>query len=116
MVYRTAGEVPLRADDLVFVGSGGRVAAMTRATGEIVWEHKVADAIVSVLCDPAVGLLVGASGRIWCLDPVTGVQRWHNELKGFGHGSVAIATTRAATRADDGTEAVVAAAVVATSA
>jgi len=116
MVYRTAGEVPLTVDDLVFVGSGGKVAAIARATGQIVWEHKVADGIVSILCDPTVGLLVGASGHIWCLDPVTGVQRWHNELKGFGHGSVAIATARAATRADDGTaNAAVIAAVVATS-
>jgi outer membrane protein assembly factor BamB len=114
MVYRTEGEVPLKADDLVFVGSGGKVAAIARAGGEIVWEQKMADGIVSLLCDPAVGLLVGASGRLWCLDPVTGSQRWHNELKGFGLGAVAIATARAATRADDGTNAAIIAAVVAT--
>jgi len=31
-------------------------------------------------------LLVSMSGYMWALDPVTGVELWHNPLKGMGTG------------------------------
>ena len=98
--YRTPETNPRTVEDLVFIGCGGKVAALDRATGEVIWKCKVFDGFVTVLYDVAVGLLVGSSGYLWCLDPLTGGQRWHNRLKGFGHGSLSIATKRGATHDD----------------
>jgi len=32
-------------------------------------------------------LIVSTNGYIYCLDPLTGVIRWHNPLKGYGGGA-----------------------------
>ena len=39
-------------------------------------------------------LVVSAGGYIYCLDPGTGQERWHNPLTGFGVGVAALATIR----------------------
>jgi hypothetical protein len=36
-------------------------------------------------------LLAATHGEIFCLDPQTGIIRWHNPLKGYGWGLVSIA-------------------------
>ena len=97
--YRTPETNPLTVEDLVFVGCGVQVAAVHRATGGVVWKQKVSAGSVSAIhYDADVGLLVGSSGSLRCLDPLTGGERWHNRLKGFGHGDVVIATARRASQ------------------
>ena len=36
-------------------------------------------------------LYATARGEVFCLDPNTGIIRWHNPLKGYGWGLVSIA-------------------------
>ena len=97
--YRTPTEATVTVEELLFVGCSGRIAALKRATGEILWQHKLSQGFVSVFLDRG-SLYVGCMGHLWCLDPVTGGQRWHNDLPGFGHGSIGLATTRGATHQD----------------
>ena len=97
--YRTSAETTINVEELLFVGCGGRVAALKRATGEIVWQHKVSQGFVSILFERG-SLYVGCGGHLWCLDPLSGGQRWHSDLPGFGLGSIGLATSRGATHQD----------------
>ena len=78
----------LTIQDLAFVGFHSRVVALDRDTGEIVWDWKSpkgSSSHVAVLLDGD-RLIVSVSGYMYCLDPITGSQRWYNPLKGFGTG------------------------------
>jgi outer membrane protein assembly factor BamB len=81
--------------DLVFVGLNSRLAALQRDTGEIVWQWKASKprthGYVSVLLLDETRLIVSVNGYTYCLDPLTGKQRWFNELPGFGTGVTSIA-------------------------
>jgi hypothetical protein len=82
----------MKTSQLVFVGIKGSVVALDCATGQQVWATalKGSDFVNVVLHDGAV--LASCQGEIFCLDPLTGILRWHNPLKGFGRGSATIAT------------------------
>lgn len=82
----------MKTSDLMFVGIKGSVIALNRDTGQQVWATHLKGAdFVNVVLDGE-NLLASASGEIFCLDPLTGVGRWHNPLKGFGTGFVTLAT------------------------
>jgi len=84
---------------LVFVGLKGRVVALDRASGEIVWlwrAPKAGTGYVTLLLDKD-RLIVSAGGYLYCLDPASGEQIWFNPLKGFGVGVASIASVHGST-------------------
>ena len=82
----------MKTSELVFVGIGGSVVALNRATGTQVWATRLKRYdLVNVVLEEG-RLLATCQGEIFCLDPATGEKRWHNPLKGFGTGLATIAT------------------------
>ncbi len=85
-----------RTEDMVFVGLNGRVFALDRDSGETLWQWnatKSGGPYMTLLPDGD-RLIVSAGGYIYCLDPATGREHWHNPLTGFGVGVAALATVR----------------------
>ena len=81
-------------DQLIFVGFNGKVAALDRDTGEIVWTFKqMKGGNVTFLLDGD-RLIASTSGYIYCLDPLTGQLLWHNPMKGYGMGITSLASVR----------------------
>lgn len=81
-------------EDLVFVGFNGRVVALEQRNGELVWEWKCpkpSGQMVAVLVEGD-RLYASSSGYTYCLDALTGEQRWYNPLKGMGTGVPCLAT------------------------
>lgn len=77
--------------NIIYLGIKGSVIAMNAATGEQLWTvHLKSSEFVNVVLDGD-NLYAATQGEIFCLDPQTGVGRWHNQLKGFGWGLVSIA-------------------------
>ncbi len=84
----------LTVDQLVFVGLNGRVVALHRDTGDIVWtNNQMSPGYVTFLLDGD-RLIVSTNGYICCLDPLTGAIRWYNPLRGFGVGPTSLASVR----------------------
>jgi hypothetical protein len=81
-------------DRLIFVGLNGRVSALDRDTGEIVWEtrEKLAGD-VSLLLDGD-RLLAALNGYLYCFDPRDGRVLWQNPLKGYGLGVASLTSVR----------------------
>ncbi len=74
--------------DLVYLGFNSRVIALSRDTGELVWEWKSPKgrgSYVAVLLDGD-KLIASVNGYTYGLDPTTGMQLWDNPLKGKGLG------------------------------
>ena len=86
----------MKTAQLVFIGIKGSVVALNRATGQQVWATRLkgSDFVNVVLLDGSV--LATCRGEVFCLDPLTGVLKWHNPLKGFGTGLATIAAEGAA--------------------
>jgi hypothetical protein len=81
-------------DRLVFVGLNGRVSALDRNTGEIVWEtHEKWAGDVSLLLDGD-RLIAALNGYLYCFDPRDGRVLWQNPLKGYGCGVAALTSVR----------------------
>lgn len=82
----------------LFILSNGRVAAIDKKQGNIIWEVKLKDHLGSSLSN-AVGQLmvedykifVGASGILLCLDAKDGSLLWKNELRGWGYKFISMA-------------------------
>lgn len=73
--------------DLIYVGFNSRIAALDRATGELVWDWQapIGSGFVALLLDGE-QLIASVQGYTWALDPATGDTLWENQLKGFGYG------------------------------
>lgn len=81
----------------LFILSNGRVAAINKKTGDIVWEIKLKDYVkgsfsysygqISVEENK---IFVGTSGILLCLSTKDGSLIWKNELKGWGYGFVSM--------------------------
>jgi len=82
----------MKTGDLLFVGIKGSVVALRRDSGEQVWGTQLGGTFVNVILDNE-KLLAASRGEIFCLDPLTGRQLWHNPLRGYGIGLVTMATT-----------------------
>ena len=90
----------MKTSDLVFIGIGGKVVALIRASGEQVWTTPLKGAdFVNVVVQNGV-VLASCYGEIFCLDALTGSRLWHNPLKGFGVGLATIATEQTAATAN----------------
>jgi outer membrane protein assembly factor BamB len=87
----------------LFLALNGRVAALDRDSGEIVWQWTATDpdkrravgGYMTLLVDQG-QLFVSANGYTFRLDPLTGAELWANPLRGWGLGPAALATSTAA--------------------
>jgi outer membrane protein assembly factor BamB len=92
----------MHVHQLLFLGLNGRVAALGRDSGEIVWEwtakdpdkHRAVGGYTTLLVDQG-QLFVSANGYTYRLDPLTGAELWANPLRGWGLGPAALATSTA---------------------
>jgi outer membrane protein assembly factor BamB len=82
-------------EDMVFVALNGRVVALDRDSGQILWQWKATKSggFMTLLPDRD-RLVISAGGYIYCLDPATGRELWDNPLTGYGVGVTALATVR----------------------
>ena len=90
----------MRIDNKLFIYSNGRVAAIDKKSGDIVWEIKLKEyAKGTMAMGYAVGqivldedkLIVTVSGIMFCLRAKDGSLVWKNDLKGWGYSFVSIA-------------------------
>jgi outer membrane protein assembly factor BamB len=81
-------------NDLVFVGLNGRVIALHRDTGDLIWKWAPTTTTAGFVAMVVDGdrLIVSDNGYIYCLEALTGQQMWHNPLTGFGTGIAIVAT------------------------
>lgn len=85
------------ATDRLYIYSNGKVAALNKKDGSIVWEINL-NTYVSYTRH-AVGqitvedgkLFISVSGRVICLSAKDGALLWANELKGWGYYFVSMA-------------------------
>jgi outer membrane protein assembly factor BamB len=100
----------MRTINALFILSNGRLAAINKKNGEIIWEVKLKQYLSNKL-SLTIGQLsvegdkiyVGCSGILLCLSTKDGSLVWKNELKGWGYNFVSIANTgnEAASAASD---------------
>lgn len=82
----------------LFILSNGRVAAINKKNGEIVWEVKL-KAYLTGTMTLSIGqinvednkIYVGSTGILLCLSTKDGSLIWKNELKGWGYNFVSMA-------------------------
>jgi len=99
----------MRTDNKFFILSNGRVAAIDKKSGDIVWEVKLREYVKGASFSYVVGqivlegdnLIVAVSGILLCLSAKDGSLIWKNELKGWGYAFVSIANTNAGAAAQD---------------
>ena len=73
----------------LFIGIGGHVAAIDRATGTELWRRKLRSAAsFTTIHYDGTYLFAATSGHLYCLDPATGEPLWHNNLPGLGYSVV----------------------------
>lgn len=87
----------LTTDDLLFVSFSGKVFALHRENGTVVWKWKArkGSGIVTLLPDGD-RLFASCQGYTYALDPCNGAELWFQELKGEGLGTPILATMRGA--------------------
>jgi outer membrane protein assembly factor BamB len=80
---------------IVFTGFNKRVAALSLTSGEVLWDWVCpkGSGYVSLLLADDQHLIVSAVGYTYCLDPLTGAQRWFNELSGYGTGVASLVSS-----------------------
>lgn len=86
----------MRMDQMVLAGLNGRVMALNRDNGQIVWEWhspKPRKGFVTVMLDGD-WLIVGISGYLYCLEAASGRLIWQNPLTGYGIALFSFASVR----------------------
>lgn len=78
--------------NIVYIGIKGRVLALDRSTGDILWSTKLKNSYYVAIHLDGDRIIAAAEGELFCLDSSTGTQLWHNKLPGLGTGLVSIAT------------------------
>ena len=84
----------------LYILSKGKVAAVDKSNGEIVWEIKLKQYVSSRMVNQ-IGhimeedgkLFIGCGGILLCLSAKDGSLIWKNELKGWGYSYVSIANS-----------------------
>lgn len=90
----------MKKQNLLYILTNGRVAAIDKKDGAIVWEIKLKDYVKSAMMT-SIGqivnegdkLYIGISGILICLAAKDGSLVWKNELKGWGYNFVSMANT-----------------------
>ena len=81
-------------DQLIFVGLRGYVIALSRDTGQVVWNcSELNSGPITLLLDGD-RLIASTNGYIYCLNPMTGRVLWSNPLKGYGVGIAHLVSVR----------------------
>jgi outer membrane protein assembly factor BamB len=88
----------MKQANFLFILSNGRVAAINKKNGEIVWEVKLKQYVTGTMAG-SVGqisvednkIYVGVAGILLCLNTKDGALIWKNELKGWGYNFVSMA-------------------------
>jgi outer membrane protein assembly factor BamB len=71
---------------LIFTGMGGRVVAINRLSGEVIWKkHLSGSGFVTVIAD-ATTVYAQTGGKLFALNPLSGDIVWTNGLPGCGYG------------------------------
>jgi len=86
----------MQMDQTIFAGLNGRVMALNRDTGQIIWEWrspKPRSGFGSMMLDGD-RLIVGFSGYLYCLEAATGRLMWQNPFTGYGVGIFSFASIR----------------------
>ena len=88
----------MKKSNHLYIFSNGRVAAINKKDGEIIWEVKLKQYVnrtmsfyygqISVEDNK---LFIGTSGILFCLSTKDGSLIWKNELKGWGYQFVSMA-------------------------
>lgn len=106
----------------LFILSKGRVAAISKKDGAIVWEVKLKDYLSSsiTLSFGQINvednkIFIGANGILLCLSTKDGSLIWKNELKGWGYQFVSMANVNNDAASAAASSADTAAAVIAAS-
>lgn len=90
----------MKKQAVLYILSNGRVAAISKKDGAIVWEVKLKEYIKSSMLT-GIGqimvedgkLYIGVGGMLLCLSAKDGSLVWKNELKGWGYSFVSMANT-----------------------
>jgi outer membrane protein assembly factor BamB len=93
MTYRTTSAPPQPDRSILVVGLNGEVVGVDRITGKIRWQNNLpGGSMGEVFIAVNYGVVVAsASGdRIYCLDYLTGQQRWASETSGAGRATIVI--------------------------
>jgi outer membrane protein assembly factor BamB len=77
-----------KSDDLLCIGVGSHVVALSATTGNEIWRCKVKRSSFVTLCVRPNAIYAGSGGELFCIDPSTGSIRWRNKLDGLGLGLV----------------------------
>ena len=88
----------MRQSNALFVLSIGRLAAINKKNGEIIWETKLKQYLnnklsftIGQLYVEGDKIYVGCTGILLCLSTKDGSLIWKNELKGWGYNFVSMA-------------------------
>jgi outer membrane protein assembly factor BamB len=103
----------------LFILSNGRLAAINKKNGEIIWKVKLKQYLNNKL-SLTIGQLsveddkiyVGCSGILLCLSTKDGSLIWKNELKGWGYNFVSMANVSNEAASADAANAAAAATVI----
>jgi outer membrane protein assembly factor BamB len=76
----------------VFAGMRGRVLALDRAKGDVLWNTRLTGSEFVNLLLVSGDLYAATRGELFCLSIDNGQIRWHNKLKGYPHGLMTIIT------------------------
>lgn len=85
------------ANDILYIGTNGHVAAIQPADGQELWRTKLGAGMFGATTSQDVCVLehedrVFAScyGHLFCLDAASGKILWQNDLKGLGHNDITL--------------------------
>lgn len=75
-------------ENRVYLGVKGRVAAIDRSSGELLWKtHLKGSGFVNVAFDAGM-VLAHTRGELFALEPGSGQILWRNGLAGLGYGYI----------------------------
>lgn len=113
----------MKQKDYLFVLSNGRVAAINKKDGAIVWEVKLKEYLTSKMTltygqitVEGDKLFIGSTGMLVCLSTKDGSLIWKNELKGWGYNFVSMSNASIEAAGAAAASAAAAAAIVAATA
>lgn len=95
----------MKKQNVLYILSNGRVAAISKSDGSIIWEVKIKEHVTSISHTPGQinveddKIYIGASGILLCLSTKDGSLIWKNELKGWGYQFVSMANVNNAAAA-----------------
>ncbi|MFZ1527177.1 MAG: PQQ-binding-like beta-propeller repeat protein [Ferruginibacter sp.] len=93
----------MKQEGILYILSKGRVAAINKKDGEIIWQVKLKEYVTTGTSN-SIGqlmaehdkLYVGCDGVLICLSAKDGSLIWKNELKGWGYQFVSMANMNSA--------------------